>query len=247
MSRVEVLNHCREIDRCNQRGGRMLSIFDLIERNTMNVELSVFSLYWISQGSSFLVGANPGGAGKTTVMGALLNLVPADVELLPATESIVAEALNRKYHKRCCFVCHEVGSGHWYAYLWGESLRNYFRLFELGHILATNLHADDIDEAYYQICTENRVPKTHFRKINLMYFIKILPGHRRIINKVYLSDGVNEHRLVYDYEDGINDLILTIDNDKYFAECKKFISENIEKIRTIEETRQAVLEFLGGR
>lgn len=246
MYSAEVINHCREIERCNQRGGRMLSIFDLIERNTISVDLASFSLYWISQGYSFLVGANPGGAGKTTVMGALLNLVPVEVDLLPATENIVIDALKKKNQRRCCFVCHEIGSGHWYAYLWGEGLRNYFRLFDLGHILATNLHADDIDEAYYQICIENRVDEGYFRKMNLMYFIKILPGYRRIVNKVYFSNGNDEHKLVYDFEKGINLIMSTIEDEEFFSNCKMFISKYQGKIRTIEDTRKAVLEFFRG-
>ena len=41
-----------------------------------------YALAAIGNGASFMVGANPGGAGKTTVMGALLNLVPDDAELV---------------------------------------------------------------------------------------------------------------------------------------------------------------------
>src|SRR5512135_1242130 len=76
--------HCREIDRCNQRSGRMLSVVDLIEAGTMTRVLAAYALVAIGQGASFMVGALPGGAGKTTVMGALLNFVPPEVDLHPA-------------------------------------------------------------------------------------------------------------------------------------------------------------------
>ena len=49
----------------------MLSVVDLIDAGTISVDLAAYSLAAISQGASFLVGAMPGGAGKTTVMGAL--------------------------------------------------------------------------------------------------------------------------------------------------------------------------------
>jgi Flp pilus assembly CpaF family ATPase len=62
----ETLRHCVEIDRCNQRGGRMLSIVDLIDAGTMSPELAAYSLAAIGGGASFMVGALPGGAGKTT-------------------------------------------------------------------------------------------------------------------------------------------------------------------------------------
>jgi hypothetical protein len=55
--------HCRQIARCNQRGGRMLSIVDLIEAGTITPELAAYSLAAIGSGASFLVGAMPGGAG----------------------------------------------------------------------------------------------------------------------------------------------------------------------------------------
>ena len=76
--------HCQEIERCNQRGGRMLSAVDLLSANTVTPDLAACLLAAIRGGASFMVGAQPGGAGKTTVMGALLNFVPANVELRPA-------------------------------------------------------------------------------------------------------------------------------------------------------------------
>ncbi len=244
MQELEVVNHCREINRCNQRGGRMLSIFDLIERGTIDINLASFSLYYISQGYSFLVGANPGGAGKTTVMGALLNLIPPGIDLYPATEDVITEALKKHYSKKSCFICHEIGSGHWFAYLWGTNLKNYFKLLDYGHILASNLHADDIDEAYSQICIENRIPLEYFRKINLMYFIKILPGYRRIINKVYLSEGTYEHTLIYDYDSNKNIIERHINDFDFYHKCQEFIDQKLATIRTIEDTRRAVIEFL---
>lgn len=79
-----IVRHCREIYRCNQRGGRMLSVVDLIEAGILGEELAAYCLAAIGQGASFMVGAMPGGARKTTVMGALLTFVPPDVELSPA-------------------------------------------------------------------------------------------------------------------------------------------------------------------
>lgn len=239
----EIALHCNEINRCNQRGGRMLSVFDLLDRGTLDIELARFALYWISQGSSFLVGANPGGAGKTTVMGALLNFVPPDVPLIPATEQAVIQGIKEGAHTKKCYICHEIGAGHWFAYLWGSALRNYFSLLDFGHILATNLHADDIHEAYDQICTENGVPERYFHRINLMFYLRILPGYKRRIEKVYFSRGDTPHRLVYDAEEQVCLLHETIEDTSYFQECTNWICSHQGKIHTIEETRQAIIPF----
>ena len=119
----EIARHCEELNRCNQRGGRMLSIFDLLEAETLDLDLAAYLMARISRGASFMVGAVPGGAGKTTVMCALLNFVPADVQLAAATPEAVQRAANREMSRRTCFVCHEIGSGSYYAYLWSDALR----------------------------------------------------------------------------------------------------------------------------
>ena len=106
-----ILRHCQEIDRCNQRGGRMLSVVDLIEAGTMTAELAAYCLAAVGQGASFMVGAMPSGAGKTTVMGALLNFVPASVELVPADAQHVIRQGQRTPSRRQCFICHEIGPG----------------------------------------------------------------------------------------------------------------------------------------
>ncbi len=239
----EVVLHCNEIHRCNQRGGRMLSVFDLLEKGTIDIELAGFALYWISQGASFLVGANPGGAGKTTVMGALLNFVPPDVRLVPATEQEIVNGLTQKNDKKCVYICHEIGAGHWFAYLWSSALQNYFQLLDFGHILATNLHADDIDEAHNQICFENRVPENYFQRINLMFYLHILRGYQRQIEKVYFSTGDKKHQLVYGKSEKINLLHDHINNQNYFQSCVDFLRIHQGKLRTIEETRQSILDF----
>ena len=78
-----------------------------------------------------MVGALPGGAGKTTVMGALLNFVPLGVHLVPAdSEQTIAQALREG--TRHCYICHEIGAGSYYAYLWGDPLRRYFDLPDAG-------------------------------------------------------------------------------------------------------------------
>jgi hypothetical protein len=192
--------HCRQIDRCNQRGGRMLSAVDLIDAGTILPELAAYCLAAVGAGASFLVGAVPGGAGKTTVMGALLNFVPADVPLAAADGTRTIERGLARPHPRRCYICHEIGSGPYYAYLWGQALRQYFRLPEAGDMLATNLHADNPAQVREQVCRTNGVPEAALRQMNLMLFMSV--GHRRRpsrrIQEVWESDGRQAHRKVFD-------------------------------------------------
>ena len=197
-----ILRHCREIDRCNQRGGQMLSVVDLIQSGTVTAELAAYCLAAVGQGASFMVGAMPGGAGKTTVMGALLNFVPSDVELAPADgQESIERALAGRLPRRC-FICHEIGPGPYYAYLWGQTLREYFRLAEAGHMLATDLHADTYEQARDQICRQNEVPEADLRRMNLMLFLSVHRGVRRRVEQVWESDGQQPHRPVYSAANG---------------------------------------------
>ena len=62
---IEIHND-RQIEHLNQRGGRTLSIVDLVRAGTISVEMSAYAMRAIQQGASLLTGARPGGAGRRT-------------------------------------------------------------------------------------------------------------------------------------------------------------------------------------
>jgi hypothetical protein len=134
--------------------------------------------------------------------------------------------------------------------LWSDALRAYCRLTENGHILATNLHADDLEEARDQVCGDNDVREEHFNKFELLIFLRIegtyLKTHRRI-EKVYSSNGLTDHVLVFDA--GNNKKIdpkvkCHMAEPDYVSACRDFLKKMSPKTRTIEQTRQRVAEFL---
>jgi hypothetical protein len=233
-----VRRHCAEINRCNQRGGRMLSIVDLIEAGTFTCDLAAYALAAIGGGASFMVGARPGGAGKTTVMGSLLNFVPPDCELVPADSLAKVRYGLANPSPRRCWICHEIGAGRWYAYLWGDALRAYFQLPAAGHTLATNLHADSCDEAYEQVVADSRVPETAFRRMHLLFFLHLRPrasGMERTIAEVWESDGIRSHRRIFaaggaEVDDGIW-------AEDMPAACKRLDALLGSGARSIEEVR----------
>ena len=241
-----IAKHCNELNRCNQRGGRMLSVFDLLAAKTLDLDLAAYLMARISTGSSFMVGSVPGGAGKTTVMCALLNFVPVDVPLIAATPEAVYEAAGT----RACYVCHEIGSGYYFAYLWADELRAYCGLFEHGHMLATNLHADNLEQAKNQICNTNGVPSEYFNKFELLIFLRIEDGYlktSRRIEEVYSGDSSSEPRLIFHANDK-----KTLDKNakhnladpQYVAACRDFLKKKSPNVQTIEDTRRHVVEFL---
>lgn len=239
----DVARHCAEVERCNQRGGRMLSVLDLIESNTLDVKLAAFLMTCLARGASFLVGAEPGGAGKTTVMCALLNLVPPGRELVAATPEAVSEALQERAAAPRVYVCHEVGAGPYFAYLWGSDLRAYCRLPERGHSLAANLHADDLPEAQDRICRQNEAPLEHFRRFDLLLFLRVDGGIDRRIHSVYAIGGTGEHVQVYETGAGLSPFLPADAGE--MSRCRAFLSSLLaSEERRIEHVREKVVEFL---
>jgi hypothetical protein len=230
----------------------MLSVFDLLRAGTLDLDLAGYLMARLTQGNSFMVGARPGGAGKTTVMGALLNLLPADVTLVAATPKAIREPLTTQDTGRLCLVCHEIGAGSYFAYLWGEDLRRYCRLGEDDRVLlATNLHADDIDDARQQVCADNGVPESQFSAFEILIFIRV-EGRpwdpQRRVATVYDTCGASGHRLVYDAgrAPALDPAALSgSPAADRVAACHRFLRENLRGgTVTIEQTRRAVLTFL---
>jgi len=151
------------IENSNQRGGRMFSVVDLIEAGTLSTAQTAWLAEHILNGSSWLVGASPGGAGKTTIMSALLGLVPPPRNIrltCPGTGWEDSGAGD-------CVVAYEIGAGPYHAYIWGEALRTFTRLAARGVRCVSNLHADTLREARHQVVTQNGADVDDFAHLDL--------------------------------------------------------------------------------
>lgn len=140
-------HNIRQLEELNQRGGRMLTVVDLIEAGTLSVEMAATVMEALAKGSSVLTGARPGGAGKTTVMAAFLNLLPPEVTIVTVDDpAIIQRSMERPPQQPMCYLVHEIGAGHWYGYLWGRPVADFFRLAARPHRIASCLHADTLEE-----------------------------------------------------------------------------------------------------
>lgn len=135
----------KQIERTNQRGGKMLSIVDLVDVKTISVAAAAFCGAALRARSSFFTGAVPGGAGKTTLMAALLGMLPHDERIITASDTgaIDTATAMANDNEPVCLLAHEVGSGSWYAYIWGDSARAFLKARDAGARIVTTLHADN--------------------------------------------------------------------------------------------------------
>jgi type IV secretory pathway ATPase VirB11/archaellum biosynthesis ATPase len=223
----------------------MLSVVDLIDAGTLSIDMAAYCMATIGKGASFMVGALPGGAGKTTVMGALLNFVPADVQLRPADGIATIRHGLEQSEPRCCYICHEIGKGAYYAYLWGAELRAYFALPASGHMLATNLHADTYEQARAQICDENGVSGSLLRQVNVLLFLAVrrsVRGIHREVSTVWESDGESDHRSVFstDWSAFRPEESRLVTADDFAVARQRITAMRASRARTIEEVREAL-------
>ena len=252
-----LLANLDQINSLNQRGGRMLSIIDLISRKTIPVSLAAYLAMHILEGCNILTAAMPGGAGKTAIMGAFMGVLPAKYKISTIENEIFARNLEKGHEQTpIAYVIHEIGQGHWYGYLWGrpvlkaiESLDGYTKLF-------TNMHPDTIEDIYSTFDGFGSQ-----QKIQIFDFIIIIrlystePRHR--IHEVWQTnnsyhskyDGVKFHAPIYTESDGLTKGVIEDLPDELkekYHNLIEFINRLLnEGVFLIEEVAKRIQELLG--
>lgn len=195
-----------QIEALNQRGGRTLSIVDLLKAGTLSAEMAACAMRAMAQGASLLTGARPGGAGKTTLMAALLHLLPPGVRIVTVEHpGLPAEALRRRPEPEC-YLAHEIGSGHWYGYIWGRAVGDFVRLVEGPRRVASCLHADTLEELRGILSSPPLgVSGEALGRVGLILFMHVRHSRRGLLRRVaafHEADGQGGHRLLYRWDEG---------------------------------------------
>jgi hypothetical protein len=218
------------VNRSNQRGGRMLSLADLVEADTFTLEQAAWVTERIEAGASILVGANPGGAGKTAVMGALLTMLPAGERVQ------VTHGNWRSADPGDCLVAYEISPASYEAYIWGEEVREFLARGRGGARLVANLHADTLEEARNQIADDNGAGRDGFDAFDVFVPITVSSGfgpRTRVIEQIH-----------YHGRDGWGVVGRTPQLSARAQEIAGFLTRcSAEGTRRVEDVRQAWRRF----
>jgi len=233
----------REINSLNQRGGRMLSVVDLIEDGTLDVPTAAYLLTAVAGGASFLTAAGPGGVGKSTLVASMLSFLPPGERIETVTEPSLAGEGGRR-----CFLCHEIGAGHWYGYLWGESAAEYFALHSRGRIAAT-IHAETVEEIKEQVLGPSiGADPRDLAAIDLLAFMVRRGGLRRV-SAVFEAEGGQEptYQQVVAWEPGADEFSVEASQPPdQPADAREFIEKLVaDEVYLIEDVMAAVAESYG--
>lgn len=202
---IEAHNY-EQIEMLNQRGGRTLSIVDLIHAGTISVPMAACGLRAMANGASLLTAARPGGAGKTTLMASLLHFLPPDVPIITTARSaVVSRALGQSPDSPACYLAHEIGAGHWHGYIWGRDVADFLSLIEGQRRIASCLHADALPELTDILTSPPlNVSPDQLARVDMVLFMHVRPtphGIQRRVATFYEADGQGGHRLLYEWHE----------------------------------------------
>ena len=170
---------------------RPLSIARLI--GVGSVDAQTASLVWLllDRGSSFTI-AGPTdpkpGVGKTTVLNALLQLLPGEATLAYTSgiyEDFAFTRLSQGAPNSTYVLCNEI-SDHQPFYMWGRVARQYLLLASQGYRIATTVHADTIDDVIYLFQRELRLSSEAIRRLGLVVHIGLV-GEEPAVGRRWLS------------------------------------------------------------
>lgn len=165
------------------------------------MQMAAYAMQAMANGASLLTGARPGGAGKSTLLGAILGLLPPDVRIVTVDGSdFIQQGLAQPADEPACYLAHEIGSGHWYGYIWGQDVADFLSLIAGRRRIASCLHADTLDELTGILHSlPLLVREAALERVGLILFIHLIPGPgaRRRVGSFWEADGGGGHRKVF--------------------------------------------------
>lgn len=239
-----------QIERLNQRGDRTLSIVDLIRAGTLTVEMAAAAMQAMAEGASLLTAARPGGAGKTTLMAAILNLMPPEIPIATVEDAGVLDRALASPVEPSCYLVHEIGSGDWYGYLWGGDVARFLSLIDGPRRVASCLHADTLDELAAVLTGRPLGARREaIGRVGLILFMHVSPApraYRRRVATFYESDATGGHRLRYRW-DPASDTFQSLPGDEdpeTRAPFVDFLTELVDRGETdTRAVRRRVVDF----
>jgi len=227
-------HNIRQIEMLSQRG-QTLSIIDLLNANTLSVEMAAHLFCIMAHGASFLTAAKPGNAGKTTLMACILMFLPPDIQIVTVSEpAVIYGASPNNDNEKECYLCHEIGSGPWYGYLWGKDVGEFFKLIDKNLSVASCIHADTLDEMQDILFSgELNVAEKDFSKLDLILFMNLERNgweHTRRISAFYEATGESlegkSHRPLFIWDKN---------SDRFHQQNDSLLLQKLARNKGIEE------------
>ena len=142
-------------------------------------------------GASLIIAAGPQRAGKTTLLTALLSLLPSSTTAYYTQgfgESF-ADLPPRQRSDPPTFILVNEISDHLSTYLWGPPVQRAFALLAEGYALAATMHADQAEECLWQLHYGCGIPTDDLTRCDLILTMTSEPSRHRVAQLFTLAPG----------------------------------------------------------
>lgn len=248
-----------------------LSIAEIIAAGTMTPRVAALLWLAVERGGSIVLAADPPGAGKTTILTALLAFAKPDASVYFTRgwgETFRLPPPPKEGEPPTYVLVNEI-SDHLPVYSWGPYVLRAFELMADGYSMASTMHADDVASVLEQLMEECDVPA---RLVGHLAFvvplhIGVRDGRRiRRVSEVAvlepLGPGFDQHTVVrWRSEDDAFDVVTTpaqinavarrlgMDEGELLAELQKreeFLQRLVDDgVSSIEGVQERVFRFSG--
>ncbi len=180
-----------------------LSIVDLLKEGNLDARVAAFLWMAVEARASIVVASTIEDAGKTTLLTALLDFLPAEVETIYLRGWYERfDFLDSRDPATTYLLCNEI-SDNLPTYLWGNGVLRLFESAERGFSLATTIHVDTAGEMIDALSSfPLEVPR---RLLGNIDFVLSLSGGIR--SSKYLRRLMRVEMLRADHEDVVSETI----------------------------------------
>ena len=247
-----------------------MSITQILRARTLPVR--VVAILWLAmeRGASMILAADPPGAGKPTILTALLAFARPDTAVYftrgwGETFALPARAAD---DPPVYMLINEI-SDHLPVYSWGPYVQHAFDLMGEGYSLASTVHAETVDGVIEQLTDDCDVPAAHIGRLAFVVpmFVGVNGGQRvRRVSEVAvlepLGDSYDRHSIARWNPDDDSYAVLTtpaeinatarrlgMEDEDLIAEIHRreaFIDSLLaEGVMRIDDVQLRVLRFMG--
>jgi hypothetical protein len=159
-----------------------LSITEILQSGTMTPRIAALLWLAMERGASMILAADPPGAGKTTILTALLAFTQPDASVYFTRgwgETFRLPPPPKDGEPATYLMINEI-SDHLPVYSWGPYVQHAFELMAQGYALLSTMHADTVEGVIEQLTEENDVPVANIGYLSFVVplFVGVRGGHR---------------------------------------------------------------------
>jgi hypothetical protein len=152
-----------------------LSILDVVGSGAIDFKLAGLLWLFMEHRASVLVAAGPAFAGKTTILHAMLDFLPPDIQQVTlGGYGDDFKFLGSGKPEKTYLVTEEI-SNHSYEYIWGHQVVRAFELMPKGYALGGTVHARNLREVAYVLHALG-VPASLIARLDVVITLQVTRG-----------------------------------------------------------------------